>query len=415
MHGQAHSSRHEPDREAARAVHPADLIEAGSAFRSVSGATPAATSEASSLAPRPGAGTETEHHEVVVIGAGQAGLSVGYHLQRRGIDFVILDAAPRVGETWRRRWNSLRLFTPAKFDSLDGYRFPAEGDAFPTKDEMADYLEAYAQKFRLPLRLSTRVESLRRKGDRFVIETGSGRYLAHQVVVAAASYQAPRIPDFASALDTKTFQMHSHDYRTPVQLPAGPVLLVGAGNSGAEIAMDLAPARKVYLSGRDVGNVPFRIASFLGRKLLIRMVMRGLFHRVLTMRTPMGRKFRKKMHGHGMPLIRTRPGELEAAGVERVGRISGVRAGRLRTEDGRELDVASIIWCTGFHAGFDWIDLPVLDADGAPRHRFGKATDVDGLYFAGLHFQYAVSSTMIHGVGRDARRTAGWIAKNCAA
>ncbi len=394
-----------------QAAHPADMIEAGSAFRSLSPATPAATRDASRQATPPRDRAEPRHHEVVVIGAGQAGLSVGYHLQRRGIDFAILEAAPRVGDTWRRRWDSLRLFTPAKFDSLDGYRFPGDGDAFPTKDEMADYLEAYAARFRLPVRLGTRVDRLRRQGVWFVVDTGSGRYTARQVVVAAASYQAPRIPAFAHDLRTDTFQMHSHDYRNPGQLPDGPVLLVGAGNSGAEIAMDLAPRHKVYLSGRDVGNVPFRIASYLGRKLLIRMVVRGVFHRVLTMRTPMGRRFRSKMHGHGMPLIRTRPGDLEAAGVVRVGRIDGVRDGRPLREDGRELEVASVVWCTGFDSGFDWIDLPVLDSNGAPRHRFGKATDVEGLYFAGLHFQYAVSSTMIHGVGRDALRTAGWIAR----
>jgi putative flavoprotein involved in K+ transport len=137
-----------------------------------------------------------------------------------------------------------------------------------------------------------------------------------------------------------------------------------------------------------------------------------MFHRVLTMRTPMGRNFRNKMHGRGMPLIRTRPGELAAAGVTRVGRIAGVRGGRPFTEDGRVLDVTSVVWCTGFDSGFDWIGLPVLDSTGVPRHAFGRALDVDGLYFAGLHFQYAVSSTMIHGVGRDARRTASWIAEN---
>ena len=290
--------------------------------------------------------------------------------------------------------------------------FAGYGDAFPTKDEMADYLEAYAAKLRLPVHLNTRVERLGREGGRFVIDTGRGRYTAEQVVVAAASYQRPRSPAFARDLDDATFRMHSHEYRNPGQLPDGPVRLVGAGNSGAEIAMDLAPTRKVYLSGREVGNVPFRISSFLGRKLLVRMVVRGMFHRVLTMRTPIGRKFRDSMHGHGMPLIRTRPGDLEAAGVTRVGRIDGVRGGRPVIGDGRELDVASVFWCTGFDSGFGWIDLPVLDFAGVPRHRFGEAVDVEGLCFAGLHFQYAVSSTMIHGVGRDARRTASWIARN---
>jgi putative flavoprotein involved in K+ transport len=186
--------------------------------------------------------------------------------------------------------------------------------------------------------------------------------------------------------------------------------LVGAGNSGAEIAMDLVRSHEVLLAGRDVGHVPFDIVGFMGRKLLIRLVIRGMFHHVLTMRTPMGRKFRAKMHGHGMPLIRTRPGRLERAGVRRIGKIIGIENGKAVSEDGAEVSFASIIWCTGFHPGFDWIDLPVLDDHGTPRHRFGKSIDTHGLYFAGLHFQYAVSSTMVAGVGRDARRVVGRIA-----
>jgi putative flavoprotein involved in K+ transport len=346
----------------------------------------------------------------VVIGAGQAGLSVSYHLKRKGVDHVILDAASRIGDVWRRRWDSLRLFTPAKFDGLDGYRFPADKDTFPTKDQMADYLESYATHMHLPVHLNARVERLHKVDGRFRAETSRGAYAADQVVVAAASYQKPRVPKFARELAADIVQMHSHEYRNPAQPPDGPVLLAGAGNSGAEIAMDLARTHKVYLSGRDVGHVPFNGEGFAGRKLLVRLVIRGLFHRVLTMRTPIGRKFRSKMHGHGMPLIRTRPGQLERAGVRRIGKITGVRGGRPVSADGTEVACETVIWCTGFHSGFDWIDLPVLDACGTPRHRFGKSTDVDGLYFAGLPFQYAVSSTLVSGVGRDARRVADWIA-----
>jgi putative flavoprotein involved in K+ transport len=242
------------------------------------------------------------------------------------------------------------------------------------------------------------------------VETTGGRYEADQVVVAAASYQKPRMPDFAKHLGGQVHQMHSHEYRNPAQLPDGPVLLIGSGNSGAEIAMDLAKTHPVLLAGRDVGHVPFNIAGFLGRKILVRLVIRGMFHRLLTMRTPMGRRFRSKMHGHGMPLIRTRPGQLQRAGVRRLGKITGIKDGKAVTEDGTEVAFTSVIWCTGFHSGFDWIELPVLDDHGTPRHRFGKATDLEGLYFAGLHFQYAVSSTMVTGVGRDAHRVANWIA-----
>ncbi|MCP4382164.1 MAG: NAD(P)-binding domain-containing protein [Hyphomicrobiales bacterium] len=275
---------------------------------------------------------------------------------------------------------------------------------------MADYLEDYATTFALPVRLNTPVERLRKENGRFRVETPRGALEADQVVVAAASYQQPQTPEFASGLGKGIVQMHSHAYRNPGQLPAGPVLLVGAGNSGAEIAMDLARTHDVVLSGREVGHVPFDISGFLGRKLLVRLVVRGMFHHVLTMRTPMGRAFRAKMHGHGMPLIRTRPGVLERAGVRRIGKIAKISDGQARTEDGEDISFASVIWCTGLHPGFDWIDLPVLDDHGVPRHRFGMSTDMSGLYFAGLHFQYAVSSTMVLGVGRDARRVAGWIA-----
>ncbi len=386
--------------KAARAGRdPADLVETGNLLRA---GGLVRSSEADNT-------PAIERYDVVVIGAGQAGLSVGYHLKMRGIDHVILDCAARIGDVWRNRWDSLKLFTQAKFDGLDGYRFPALKDAFPTKDQMADYLESYAGRFDLPVRLQTPAERLWKPNQRFRIETPLGAYEADRVVVAAASYQKPRVPEFAKDLGADVVQMHSHEYRSPAQIPEGPVLLVGAGNSGAEIAMDLADTHEVWLSGRHVGHIPFDIAGFLGRKLLVRLVIRGMFHRVLTMRTPMGRKFRSKMHGHGMPLVRTRPGQLERAGIRRIGKIAGVREGRPVSEDGAEVSAATVIWCTGFHPGFDWIDLPVLDEHGDPRHRFGKATGTDGLYFAGLHFQYAVSSTMIGGVGRDARRIARWI------
>ena len=384
--------------------NPADLVETGNVLRTQPGAfTEAATR-------REPARSATQHHDVVVIGAGQAGLSVSYHLKRKGVDHVILDAASRVGDVWRQRWDSLRLFTPAKFDGLDGYRFPADKDNFPTKDQMADYLESYATDMDLPVHLNARVDRLRKVDGRFRIETIRDAYTADQVVIAAASYQKPRVPRFARELAADIVQLHSHEYRSPAQLPDGPVLLVGAGNSGAEIAMDLARTHTVYLSGRDVGHVPFNPEGFAGRKLLVRLVIRGLFHYALTMRTPMGRKFRSKMHGHGMPLIRTRPGQLERAGVLRIGKITGVRGGRPATEDGTEVASATVIWCTGFHSGFDWIDLPVLDEHGLPRHRFGKASDTEGLYFTGLPFQYAMSSTLVSGVGRDARRVADWVA-----
>ena len=361
-----------------------------------------------------------DRFDVVVIGAGQAGLSVGYHLARRGLRFVILEADDRIGDVWRRRWDSLRLFTAARYDGLDGMPFPAPPTYFPTKDEMADFLESYAARFELPVRTGIRVERLAKRDGRYVVQAGGREIEADQVVVAMASYQRPRIPLFARDLGPDIVQLHSRDYRNPGQLRAGDVLIAGGGNSGAEIAIELAargpnPAPRVWLSGRDTGHLPFHIDGPFGRRLFVPLLLRFLFHRVLTVRTPAGRLARPKMMHRGSPLIRTRPAELAAAGVERVPRIAGVRDGKPLLEDGRVLDVANVVWCTGYHPGFSWIDLPIFDEHAEPRHDGGVVPDAPGLYFVGLHFLYSMSSTMIHGVGRDAERIVAAVAARAAA
>src|SRR3970040_300659 len=236
--------------------------------------------------------TEPERIQTVVIGAGQAGLATGYHLLRRGLPFVILDAHERVGDQWRRRWDSLRLFTPAGYDGIPGLPFPERRHVFPTKDEMGDYLESYARHFDLPVRNGVRVDRLWREGDRFLISTGDRRIEAENVVVAMANYQQPKVPPFASELDPSIVQFHSIDYRSPSQLKDGPVLLVGAGNSGSDLAIELSRSHPVWMSVRDTGHIPFRIDSFLARKILVRLVLRGLFYRVFTTSTPIGRKVR---------------------------------------------------------------------------------------------------------------------------
>jgi putative flavoprotein involved in K+ transport len=345
---------------------------------------------------------ETFH--TIVIGGGQAGLSVGYYLAQQGRPFVILDANQRVGDSWRQRWDSLRLFTPARFDGLVGMEFPAPAFSFPTKDQMADYLEMYGHHFQLPIRNGIRVERLARVGSRYVIDAGARRFEADNVVVAMSSYQVPRMPGFARELSSDILQMHSTEYRNPQQLKPGGVLLVGAGNSGAEIAIEVAREHQTWISGRDTGHVPFRIDGAAARLFLLRLLFRVVFHRLLTVHTPIGRRARRKMFTQGTTLIRVKPKQLASAGIERVAKVTGVTDGHPTLEDGRVLDVANVIWCTGFGNGLSWIDLPIFEADGEPRHQSGIVAGESGLYFVGLHFLHSFSSTMIHGIARDAKR-----------
>jgi len=351
---------------------------------------------------------EPERIQTVVIGAGQSGLSVGYHLAQQGLPFVILESNPRVGDTWRKRWDSLRLFTPARYDALVGMPFPASATSFPTKDAMADYLESYAKHFKLPVRTGVTVTRVSKHGTGFLVVGDDFAIEAENVVVGMSDYQQPRVPSFAKDLDPSIVQLHSNEYRKPTQLAKGSVLVVGAGNSGAEIALESARnGHRTMLSGRHPGHVPFRIESFLGRNVFAPFVLRVVFHRVLTLNTPLGRKAHPSGPAQGTPLIRTRPQEILAGGVERVGKTVGVEKGRPVLEDGRALDVGTVVWCTGFHAGFSsWIDLPVFGPDGAPVHKRGVATNEPGIYFTGLHFLFAMSSTMIHGAARDAEYVA---------
>jgi putative flavoprotein involved in K+ transport len=356
----------------------------------------------------------TERFDTVVIGGGQAGLAMGYHLEQRGQRFVILEAGERIGDSWRKRWDSLRLFTPARHDGLPGWSFPAPPWSFPTRDAMADYLEAYAARFELPVRTGVRVDGLRRDGDRLVVTAGERAFEAENVVVASGPYERAKVPAFAGQLDPGITQLHSSRYTGPSQLREGGVLVVGAGNSGAEIAMESAASgHPTWLSGRPVGEIPFRIEGTASRLLMERLILRFVFHRVLTVKTPVGRKARSQRAGQGTPLIRTKTADLAAAGIERLQRVIGAREGQPVLEDGRALQVANVVWCTGFEHDYSWIDLPGMGEHG-PEHQRGVVEGEPGLYFVGLHFLYSVSSAMIHGVGRDADYIARQIAARTA-
>ncbi len=354
----------------------------------------------------------TEQFETVIIGGGQAGLAAGYHLKKRGRPFLILDANERIGDSWRNRWDSLRLFTPARYDGLPGMPFPAPGWSFPTREEMADYLAAYAQRFELPVRTGVHVDRLSREGDRYVVTAGDQRFEADNVVVASGASRDPKVPPFAGELDPRIVQLHSSEYRNPSQLQDGAVLLVGAGNSGAEIANELVRTHPTLLAGSDVGAIPVRHGSVPARFVL--PVIRFLGHHVLTMGTPIGRKVGPKVATKATPLIRVKPKDLVAAGVERLPRVAGVRDGSPLLEDGRVVDVANVVWCTGFRHDLSWIDLPIMRQDGQPEHTRGVAASEPGLYFMGLIFQYSVSSDVLPGVGRDAKHVAKELAKQIA-
>jgi putative flavoprotein involved in K+ transport len=343
---------------------------------------------------------EREYVETLVIGGGQAGLATGYQLSQRGLPYKIIDANQRIGDAWRNRWDSLRLFTPNRLNSLPGMPIPGYHWGFPSKNEMADYLESYARKLDLRVETGVRVERLSREGDRFVATSKDRRFEADNVVVAMSSWQRPRVPDFAPELDPRIVQLHVAEYKHPGQLQEGDVLVVGAGNSGAEVAIEVARTHKVSLSGPDNGALPFRPESVAAR-VLMPFIGRVVFHRVLTTGTPIGRKARPKWISTGAPLIRTKPKDLAAAGVERVPRVTGIHSGLPQLENGRSLDVANVVWCMGFDPGFSWIDLPVLGPQ-EPRHRRGIVESEPGLYFIGLKFLYSVSSEQIQGVGRDA-------------
>jgi putative flavoprotein involved in K+ transport len=346
-------------------------------------------------------GTRTEHFETVIIGGGQAGLATGYHLAKQRRPFVILDANERVGDAWRKRWDSLRLFTPAKYDGLAGWRFPAGSVSFPTKDEMADYLEAYAARFDLPVRTGVAVDGLVRVDDGYLVTAGERRLEADHVVVATGAHHIPMVPAFASDLDPGIVQLHSSRYRSPAQLrDGGGVLVVGVGNSGAEIAFEVSRSHRTSLSGAPSGQIPVRHGPAAAR--FVFPVVRFLGTHVLTLGTPVGRRLRQQLVSKAEPLLRVKLKDLAAAGVERVPRTVGVRDGRPELADGRALDVSTVIWCTGFRSDFGWIDLPVFDDDGMPIHERGVVEAEPGLYFVGLEFQYAVVSDVLPGVGRDA-------------
>jgi putative flavoprotein involved in K+ transport len=348
-----------------------------------------------------------ERIETVVVGGGQAGLAVGYHLARRSRSFVILDANERTGDSWRNRWDSLQLFTPAYLSDLPGLDFPGPRTRCPDKDEMADYLEAYAARFDLPVRKGLWVASVAKDGDRFLVSAGDHLFEADNVVLATGGYQSAYVPEFANRLDPSIMQLHSSQYRRPSQLRDSDVLVVGAANSGAEIALGLATTHRTWLSGPHPGTEPARAGSLVDK--LLTPPFWFFISRVASVTNPIGRRMRPQMLNMTLPLGRVKPRDLDDAGVVRLPRTIGAQDGLPVTEDGRVVNVANVVWSTGYRPAFDWVHLDAFDGDGQPVHDRGVAPE-PGLYFIGLFFLASAASSLVGGVGRDAEYIARHIA-----
>jgi len=350
---------------------------------------------------------DTQHHQVIVIGGGQAGLAVGHLLKDRGLDLVILDAEPQTGDQWRRRWDTLRLFTPAHHDGLPDRPFPAERGSFPSRNDVAAYLAGYGDHFELPITRDTRVTRVERDGSGFLVTTTRGRYSSDFVVIATGACALPSVPKFAAGLDARISQIHSSFYVSPGKLPAGKVLVVGYGTSGAEIAEELAiSGRDVVIAGTPTATVPGPLLKLAGDAWWL------VLNHVLSLRTPIGRKVAPQATGRGAPLIRISPRQLRAAGVREIGRIVGVKNGLPVTADGSTVAADVIIWCTGYRGDFSWIDVDGLQADphGYVEAPFGSPAGVEGIAFLGMPFQSKLASPLLGGVGGDARIVADRIA-----
>jgi putative flavoprotein involved in K+ transport len=354
--------------------------------------------------------SKEESFQTVVIGGGQAGLAVGNFLSRQGENFIILDKNPRTGDSWRSRWESLRLFTPSQFDGLPGMPFPTSKNYSPSKDEAATYLEAYARQFNLPLRHNVIVKSLNRTEQGYQIITDSVTLSARNVVVATGPFQLPNTPSFTSQLDPGILQIHSSAYINPKQIAVKSVLVVGAGNSGAEIALELVRSGKqVWLSGRDVGRVPAN--SPLGKIFDGQLIWWFMTH-ILTVDTPIGRKMQAGSVHRGTPLGRARRNEIGDAGIIVTPRMMGVQSGKPQLEDGRILPAEGVIWAIGFKPDYHWINLSIFDDRGYPIHSRGVVKGAPGLYFVGLPFQTGLSSSLLGGVGKHAAYIATQVSRN---
>jgi putative flavoprotein involved in K+ transport len=347
--------------------------------------------------------SENDQWEVVVIGGGQAGLATGYYLKKMNKRFIILDEGNRVGDSWRKRWDSLMLFTPAKHDRLPGLSFPGPGGHFPGKDEMADYLEQYAKTFSLQVMLNAKVSHLSSVNEHFEIETSVNLLTARCVVITTGTNPHPKIPSLSADLSSNIFQIHSSAYVNPDSLPPGDVLVVGAATSGMEIALELSKTHKTFISGNPPFHIPDNLFKYGGE------LYWWIINNVITEKTPIGRKVKDKISHSGSPLIRISADDLKAAGIKSLPRVAGVNEGYPMLEDKSIVKVRSVVWATGYKPDYSWIDMNITNEQGWPVTRRGISTLQKGLYFVGMPFQFGLTSGLVGGIGRDAAYVSRYI------
>ena len=346
-------------------------------------------------------GAVGHRREVVVVGAGQAGLAIGYFLKQRGRDFTILEAGDAPAAAWRARWDSLRLFTPVKYDSLPGRAFPGAPDSYPGRDDVVAYLTDYARAFELPLELDSAVRGVRRADGEYLVELDDRTYAAEQVVIATGPFQVPRVPPIAHPLDPSVVQFHSAAYRRPDQLPAGPVLVVGGGNTGFQIAEELARTHEVHLSiGSRQTPLPQRLA---GRDLFDYLQAIGLMRVTVDLRLGQRLRYRDTLIGSNPRAARRR-------GIRLRGRTADAQGSEVVFADGTRLAPAAVIWATGFAVDHSFVHVPVFDDAARLMHRRG-VTCAPGLYFLGLTWQHTRGSALLGWVKDDARFIAQRIAE----
>jgi putative flavoprotein involved in K+ transport len=344
---------------------------------------------------------ELDRHEVIIVGGGQAGLALGYHLARQGRQFAILDAGDVLGAVWRSRWDSLILFTSARYDALPGRAFPGDPDHYPTRDEVVDYLTDYARDFELPVELSSRVRAVRADERGYLVETDDRSYETDQVVIATGPFQTPRIPSIARDFAAEVKQLHSGDYRRPDDIPAGPVLVVGGGNTGFQIAHELAATHEVHLAiGSRQSPLPQRI---FGRDLFRILTATGLMDKSVD--TRLGRR----LSGRDA-LIGSSPRAIRRRGVHVRPRATRAAGSTITFADETTLDPKTVIWATGFGLDYSYVDAPVFADDGAVMHARG-VTAAPGLYFLGMPWQYTRGSALLGFVKDDAQHIADEISK----